>query len=289
MNIKPDCLSCIYSQVLRVGHTLDLDEKIQQTLMKKSSLFIQDMSFNKTPPENALDVYDMIADELKVEDIYKQIKDEAIKKAKDFIPFANEYISSANDNFFASLKISVAGNVIDLASKEQYDFEKTFKKLLDQEFFIDHSHKLQNALAKSSNVAFFADNAGENIFDEIFLKQLKTLYPKTNFFYFARTKPIINDITYDEVKNTTIQKYASIVDSGVPTPGFLYHLASKEALDILQECEFVISKGMGNYECLSDTNKIDIYHLLKVKCDVVSQSIQAPLGSLICKYQPKDR
>jgi hypothetical protein len=40
---------------------------------------------------------------------------------------------------------------------------------------------------------------------------------------------------------------------------------------------------MGNYECLSPSPRRDLVYLLKVKCGVVSQSIGAEIGSLICK------
>jgi uncharacterized protein with ATP-grasp and redox domains len=38
---------------------------------------------------------------------------------------------------------------------------------------------------------------------------------------------------------------------------------------------------MGNYECLEGVQDKRIFHLFKVKCDVVSRDVGADLGSLI--------
>ena len=38
---------------------------------------------------------------------------------------------------------------------------------------------------------------------------------------------------------------------------------------------------MGNYECLENVGDERIFHLFKVKCDVVSNDVGAELGALI--------
>jgi len=43
---------------------------------------------------------------------------------------------------------------------------------------------------------------------------------------------------------------------------------------------------MGNYECLEGVGDRRIYHLFKVKCEVVARSVGAGLGSLIFQKKP---
>ena len=43
----------------------------------------------------------------------------------------------------------------------------------------------------------------------------------------------------------------------------------------------IIAKGQANYESLSDEDK-NIYYLLMVKCDVISQYIGVKQGSMVC-------
>jgi uncharacterized protein with ATP-grasp and redox domains len=46
--------------------------------------------------------------------------------------------------------------------------------------------------------------------------------------------------------------------------------------------DLILSKGMGNYETLSEV-PAPIFFLLKVKCPVISRDIGAPVGSIIVK------
>ncbi|MBP9612100.1 MAG: DUF89 family protein, partial [Sulfurospirillum sp.] len=52
---------------------------------------------------------------------------------------------------------------------------------------------------------------------------------------------------------------------------------------IFETAECIISKGMGNYECLGDTQGYPIFFLFKVKCSVVARSVGAKLGDIVCK------
>ena len=76
---------------------------------------------------------------------------------------------------------------------------------------------------------------------------------------------------------------ATIVDSGVPTPGLALELMNENARVLFEKAECIISKGMGNYECLGEVAGLPIFFLFKVKCNVVAQAVGAQLGNIICK------
>lgn len=128
-----------------------------------------------------------------------------------------------------------------------------------------------------------AGNAGEQIFDKICIEVIKELYPDIKIYYFVRGKPIINDLTLEDAKKSGLDEVATLVDSGVPTPGFVQEFATKEANRLFESADCIISKGMGNYECLGEKRSLPIYFLLKVKCQVVARSIKAELGDIVCK------
>jgi len=117
----------------------------------------------------------------------------------------------------------------------------------------------------------------------MFIQTLKELYPHVEYSYMVRGKPIINDVTMMEAKEAGFDKLCNLVDSGVNTPGFTYDRANKESQDLFDKSDLVISKGMGNYECLSPSHRKDICFLLKVKCDVVAKSLAKEVGDIICK------
>jgi len=61
---------------------------------------------------------------------------------------------------------------------------------------------------------------------------------------------------------------------------FLNYTHAQELFDM---ADVVISKGMGNYECLSPSPRKNICYLLKVKCGVVANSLGAEVGDIVCK------
>jgi len=241
-------------------------------------------SFEKSPPQNALKMYQNISKILKKEDIYYEIKQKSIKKAKELMPLAKTLVENSSDKFLASLKMAIAGNVIDLASEHEFDLENEIKTILDKKLSEDDSKSLKEKLSTSKKVAYLADNAGENEFDKLFMSYIKEFFPEVELFYFVRSKPIINDICYEDVKDDKeLLSLATLVDSGNLTPGMVLEDLTKEAKECLLSCGTIISKGMGNYECLSNYDLDNLFYLLKVKCEVVAKSLNLKVGDIVCK------
>ena len=187
----------------------------------------------------------------------------------------------------AAIKIAVAGNVIDLASEYVFDLEEEIENVLKTDFAIDHTDALLQKIAQSKSIVYLADNAGENVFDRLCIEEIRKHYPHIRIYYFVRTEPIINDVTMEDLKDDPIHDVAVVVDSGVRTPGIVIDALHKEAKKLFTEADCIISKGMGNYECLSDYNDFSIYFLLKVKCQVVARSLNLKPGDLVCKNAQK--
>jgi hypothetical protein len=117
----------------------------------------------------------------------------------------------------------------------------------------------------------------------MFIQTLKELYPHAKYSYMVRGNPIINDVTLKEAKEAGFHKLCELVDSGVNTPGFTYNRANSYAKELFDMADLVISKGMGNYECMSPSHRDNICFLLKVKCGVVAASLKKEVGDIVCK------
>ncbi len=287
MHIEPECISCIFNQALRVTKTLGLDPNQSKNILDESAKMLPEFSLSKTPPQNAKPMYEMMARVLKTDDIYKKEKKEAIKLATKLMPFARSLISKSNNPFVTATKIAVSGNVIDLASEFVYDLEEEINKVLHTKFAFDDINTLYKNIQKSKTLVYLADNAGENVFDRLYIETIKKLFKSIKIYYFVRAKPIINDICFDDLKDDEIHKYATVINSGVSTPGIVFEDLSSEAKKLFLEADCIISKGMGNYECLSDYKEFSIYYLLKVKCRVVARDLGLDPGDLVCKYVQK--
>ncbi len=252
-------------------------------MLDESAKMLPSLSLEKTPPKNATPMYQMISDILNKPDLYKEVKQKSILMAEKFVPNCKEEIKNSSDPFLTAIKIAVAGNVIDLASEFVFDLEDELKKVLKTDFTIDHTKELYQKLQKSKNVVYLADNAGENVFDRLFIQTLKEQFKDIKIYYFARTSPIINDITYDELKDDPINDIATLIDSGIKTPGLIIEDLTKEAKALFESADCIISKGMGNFECLSEYKEYPIYYLLKVKCNVVANALETKVGDIVCK------
>lgn len=266
-----------------MAKTLELDQTTTKSILDASAKMLPSFSFSLTPPENATPMYQMIGTLIDKPDLYKEVKQKSIEKARSFLPVCQKAITESQDRFLTATKIAVAGNVIDLASEFHFDLETELTKVLHTDFAIDDSGKLYQQLANSSSVVYLADNAGENVFDFLYIETLLTLFKDIKVYYFVRSKPIINDITLEDLIDDPIHSVATVIESGVETPGIITKNLSKEAKSLFESADCIISKGMGNYECLSHETSYPIYYLLKVKCNVVASALSRDVGDIICK------
>jgi uncharacterized protein with ATP-grasp and redox domains len=283
MLIDEACISCIIKQSVKVADAIHADEKLKKRLTSTVEDMSKSFSFENSPPEIAASVYEKMAIMANKKDLYKEVKKNSTRKALSFVPFLEDKLSSSQNRLLTATKIAVAGNVIDLAAEVAFDLEEELSKIFHTEFAHDDFAALEIKLTNAKTVLVIGDNVGEHIFDYLFIKTLKELYPETLFSYMTRGNPIINDVTILEAKEAGFEKLCILIDSGVNTPGFTYNRANKESQELFDSADMVISKGMGNYECLSPSHRKDICFLLKVKCAVVASSLKKEIGDIICK------
>ena len=283
MKIENACVECIIGQTLRVADAVGADAALRQKIQADVLAMSKTFDFAKSPPEVAREVYEHLAVLAGKKDLYDEVKYHSTEKAKAFVPYLREQIAKADDPFLTAVKIAVAGNVIDLAAEVTFDLDTEIDKLFHTRFAHDDVALLRQKLTGAKTLLYIGDNAGEHIFDALAIEAFATLFPQLQITYMTRGKPIINDITFDEAAADGLQRHARLVDSGVDTPGFVHARATDEARRLFDGCDVVLTKGMGNYECLSPAPRENLVYLLKVKCGVVSRSIGAEIGSIICK------
>jgi len=285
MKIDEACVSCIINQSIKVADAINADDKLAHTLTSSVTQMSKTFSFAHNPPEIAADVYEKMAFIAQKSDLYDEVKALSTQKALSFVPFLKEKLKNSDDKLLTATKIAVAGNVIDLAAAVEFDLEEELLKIFDTEFAHDDFKQMKEELTRAKNVVILGDNVGEHIFDYMFVETLKELYPNTTYTYMVRGNPIINDVTMKEAQEAGFDKLCTLQDSGVNTPGFSYTRANSISQKLFDSADIVISKGMGNYECLSDSHRNNICFLLKVKCGVVASSLGNEIGDIICKIK----
>ncbi|MCF6340381.1 MAG: ARMT1-like domain-containing protein [Sulfurimonas sp.] len=283
MTIGEECVSCIINQSAKVADAINANSDLKEKLISHVELLSKQFSYDKTPPEIASYVYEDMAKIANKVDLYDKIKIASTKKALSFVPLLKDKLFTSSDKLLTATKIAVAGNVIDLAAAIEFDLQEELEKIFDTDFAYNNFDVLRERLESSKTVLLIGDNVGEHIFDYMFINTLKELYPNINYSYMVRGNPIINDVTMKEAREVGFDKICELVDSGVNTPGFTYNRANDYSKKLFDEVDLVISKGMGNYECLSSSHRKNICFLLKVKCDVVAASLNKQVGDIVCK------
>ncbi len=283
MLIDEACVSCIINQSVKVSDAINAKPSLKEELTATVEAMSKDFSYAQNPPEIASYVYEKMSEIANKEDLYDEVKALSTIKALSFVPLLKDKLLNSKEKLLTATKIAVAGNVIDLAAEVEFDLEEELAKIFDTDFSHNDFDSLENSLESARSVVVLGDNVGEHIFDYMFVETLKELYPDAEYHYFVRGTPIINDVTILEAKEAGFDKLCHLVDSGVNTPGFAYLRASTQAQELFDKADLVISKGMGNYECLSPSHREKICFLLKVKCGVVANSLDKEIGDIVCK------
>lgn len=269
MKIQDECKTCLFRQIERFlgNKNLDILPKIESEINK--------INMQDSPPKAAIKVYDVLRDSLKCNDPYYKIKKDSILLAKKI----SQQIKP--NNLQEAIKAAVLGNAIDYGSQSEDNIQDAIEKTINEDFAINHIDNFKQALNNAKSLLFIADNAGEDYFDEILLRFIKQNYD-INITYLVRGSPIINDLIMDDLKeHKSLFELCEIKSSGVPSPGFIYNLANEVSKWHFREDSIILSKGMGNFECLESTKDKRLFLLFKIKCDIISRFLDKDLNKLV--------
>jgi len=272
-----DCIPCFFEQALRAGRMATNDEKLLKLLLDKLGLMLSNISLESTPPETGRLIYQMVKRVTGNPDPFRKVKHQNTKQALDLYSSLKKIVNESNDGLLTAIRIAIAGNVIDFGANATFDIDIAIKESLEMDFSIFDYTTFRNFLVKSKQVLYIGDNAGETVFDRILIEQMNK-----PVIYVVRGAPVINDATFDDAVEAGIDKVATIVSSGTDAPGTILSTCNSEFKKILDQSEFVIAKGQGNYEALSNENR-PIFFLLKVKCKIIADDIGVSKGDILLR------
>jgi len=287
MWMKPDCLACLYNQMLRMSKAMHCDDACATQIMKESAARIARLNMEQTPPEAAAILYPEAAAVGGAEDPYAELKARSSERAASLIPVVRPIVSASDNPLDAALRAAAAGNVIDYATQVLFELEEEIRTIFETPFAVDDKARFLDKLRQARTLLVIGDNVGEHLFDKLMMETMRFYLPQLRIYYMVRGRPIINDVTVREAREAGIDQVAEIVDSGVDTPGFLLERAASEARTIYERADLILAKGMGNYECMESWADDRVMFLLKIKCEVVARKIGKNLGDLIAMIARK--
>lgn len=291
MKVNYECASCMLRQSREsIEHSTEDYEKRMDVTLKV--LNFMNKNFKKCKQSNRLgtDLHHFIMDEVGNNDPYKQLREKGNEVAEKLLPTVEELIKN-DESLENYCKIAVAGNVIDFgAYEEDIDIESLIKKQITKEPVLNDVEKLDEALQEANTILYLADNGGEIVFDKLLIKKIKKDYD-LNIILALKENPILNDALVDDAKRINLGKYCEIMSTGASSVGIVEDYVSNELKNLFYEVDLIISKGMGNYEGLTEMSfKTPVFFLLTTKCNVISREIGVPTGSpvILKKYLFKE-
>jgi uncharacterized protein with ATP-grasp and redox domains len=264
-------------QALRAGRIATHDEKKIKRLLDEVGKMLSSIPLESTPPESGRVIYQKVSEITGIPDPYKEIKRESTEKALALYPSLKNEIEKEKDTLLTAIRIAIAGNVIDFGANSNFNLEQEIDQILRKNFAICDYEKFKSQLNESDEILYIGDNAGECVFDRILIEEMKK--PVT---YVVRDVPVINDATYEDAIQAGIDKVATIISSGTDAPGTILGTCNAEFKKIYSNSKFIISKGQGNYEALSNEGR-PIFFLLKLKCHVIANDIGVDKGDIVLK------
>ena len=151
------------------------------------------------------------------------------------------------------------------------------EKDYSQEVFIS----LASALKDANKLLYLGDNAGEIVFDKIFIRTIKKSYPHLQINFATRGEPIMNDVTEDDAYMVGIDAYADIINNGTDIPGTILEHCSDSFVNVFNEADVIISKGQGNFESLYGNGYNNLYYIFLCKCDLFMDRFGARQNDLV--------
>jgi len=277
MNSTPSCIPCYVKQALSALSEITDNKKEQFEILRKACSILPELDMNETPAGNSTLILWEISKITGVEDPFLKQKRYYNRIALEMYGSLKELVKISGDRFETAAKVAVIGNVIDLGILKEVNIEKSIDEAFEKGFKIDHLNYLKKDLEKSKRILYLGDNAGEILFDKILLEELLSLGKEVIFA--VKDAPILNDATLEDAVEVGLDKITKVISTGSGRIGTDLKSCSQYFLDILSNSDIIISKGQGNFETLNH-EKMNIYFILKAKCDEVANELGIELGDL---------
>ena len=279
MKAELECLPCLVRQAREVAIISTDFSQLRLKIMRSCFAYMSETNLDRSPPEIAQGIVRIVKSMTGIEDPYREVKSLHTAAAVEMLPEMKKIVSESDDPFVAGLRLAIAGNIIDLGAKEKVSDDEICSILSEAMHAplegVDPL-QLRMEIDKAESVLYLADNAGETVFDRVFLEQ----FTSEKITVAVRGAPAINDATLDDAREAGLDRVARLIENGSGVPATVLSDCSGEFRRIFQKADVIIAKGQGNYESLSSSDG-NIYFLFMVKCNLVAEHSGFPVGSLV--------
>lgn len=271
---------CVFCQIRSFETLLNkhqVEEEKKDKIVKDFLTYLSGIDYHQTAPDVARELQATIRKVINDPDPFRNEKRKGNREMLAWYPKLQEIVENADDKFDTALRLAIAGNIIDFGPGHQFDVMETVENVLHSDFTIDHSEKLRQAVHNAKNILYLGDNAGEIVFDKLFLETIN----HKEVYFAVRESPVINDALKEDAYFVGMDKIANIITNGYDAPSTILDKSSPEFLEIFHKADLVISKGMGNFEGLMNCKRPNLFFLFMVKCELIANIINANVKDFV--------
>jgi len=277
------CIQCIVRQSLEAtelaGSPASEAEQVMRMVLKRLS----ETPYDKTPAHMVMEAHRIVRTVTGNNDPYRILKERYNRRALNLFVKMQEMVNASPDPFETAARLAIAGNIIDFGHANTSS-DISITSIVDatpkSPLSIDHVRHLEQEVVSARRILYLTDNAGEIVFDRLFIEQIKGRREKV--VVAVKGKAVINDATMDDAKQAGLYDIVRIIDTGCDAPGIILDQCSKSFQNEFDAADLIIAKGQGNYETLS-SSPCNIYFLLKVKCPAIAVDLGLAIGDIIVK------
>lgn len=275
--MQHECYFCHIKTVEKLVEKFRPDSKTTDNLVFEIHKLL-DENRKLSNPYLATKIHRIARKHLKRVGLYEEEKIQANDVLLKQYDYWKKIADNSENPFHTAAKLAVIGNIIDYgAHSVGHDISQQIKTCFARELVIDETLKLEENIKLAKSILYIGDNAGEIVFDKLFIETIK----HQNITYAVRGKPVINDVTYDDIKQCGIDKYCTIVSNGFDAPSTLLEHCSDEFLKAYHNADVIISKGQGNFEGLMESDNHKIFFMLMAKCNPMANLLNVSKGDMV--------
>ena len=282
MKISYECGPCFLRQAREAMDLSTDDEMLKMEIMEDIFKFLsENFKVGTNSNSTGSTMHKMIKQKTGCADPYYREKIEGNEIALKYLPDVKKILEE-DDSLENYVKIAIIGNILDFgAFTLDDDIESVIKCSLKKDLVIKDIEEFEESLKANDKVLYLVDNTGEIVFDKLLLSKIKEY--GLNITIAVKSEPILNDACMAEALDAGLDEFGEIVEIGAGTVGYVDSEISDEFREIFNSHKFIISKGMGNYEGLTEIDLSDkeIYFLLCAKCNTISRDIGVNLHDML--------
>ncbi|OQY08177.1 MAG: hypothetical protein B6I22_01550 [Desulfobacteraceae bacterium 4572_123] len=275
-----ECIPCLLRQTVDAVRFASDDPKIHEAVLREVLKLAADMDLRQTPPMMARNIHRTIRRYSGNDDPYLQVKQDFNRMALNLYPDLKKRVTQSPDPVSTAVRLAIAGNMIDFGARRDMDQDFVLAGIQNALTcdLVGDIQAFKNAVNRADRILYLGDNTGEIVFDRLLIETL----PSDKIIFAVRGYPVLNDATIEDTKEVGLFNIVKVIDNGSDAPGTILEDCSPEFAEHFNAADFVIAKGQGNYETLSDADK-RIFFLLQAKCPVIAADIGCEVGRLIVK------